>query len=65
MCFIFLGMPASMGTMSRSDSAFTMSSMTLGGRSESVKIQALFRQSHEIELLGRDSISVILFGRFR
>ena len=31
-------MPASMGTMSRSDSAFTMSSMTLGGRSESFTI---------------------------
>ena len=38
MCFLFLGMPASMGTMSRSDSAFTMSSMTLGGRSESFTI---------------------------
>ena len=32
------GMPVSLGTMSRSDSAFTMSSMSMGGRSESFTI---------------------------
>ena len=31
-------MPVSLGTMSRSDSAFTMSSMSMGGRSESFTI---------------------------
>ena len=37
-CTYVSGMPVSLGTMSRSDSAFTMSSMSMGGRSESFTI---------------------------
>lgn len=50
------GMPVSLGTMSRSDSAFTMSSMSMGGRSESftITLGAQMKAMHNLRLVAAD-----------